>query len=73
MLRRLILFVLLAALIGLATISAWIPAFIYRPTLLTRPDPAAWGLPSARVVTILSGPSDRLFAWGATAQYIGAG
>jgi pimeloyl-ACP methyl ester carboxylesterase len=53
----------LTALIGVATISAWISAFIYRPTPLVRPDPAEWGLPTARVVTVLSGPSDRLFAW----------
>jgi pimeloyl-ACP methyl ester carboxylesterase len=63
MLRRLILLVLLAALIGVATISVWIPAFIYRPTPLTRPGPGAWGLRTARMVTITSGPSDRLFAW----------
>jgi hypothetical protein len=63
MLRRLILLTVLTALIGVATISVWIPAFIYRPTPLTRPDPAAWGLPSARIVRIPSGPSDRLFAW----------
>lgn len=63
MFRRLILLVLLAALLGGAMISVWIPAFIYRPTPLARPDPAAWGLPTARVVTIRSGPSDRLFAW----------
>ncbi len=62
MFRPPILPVLLAALIGVATISVWIPAFIYRPTPLTRPDPAAWGLSTARVVTIKSG-SDRLFAW----------
>ncbi len=63
MLRHPTLLMLLAALIGVATISVWIPAFIYRPTPLARPDPAAWGLPQARVVTILSGQSDRLFAW----------
>jgi len=65
MLRRLILLALLTALIGVATISVWISAFIYRPTRLARPDPATWGLPTARVVTIMSGPSDRLFAWWA--------
>jgi pimeloyl-ACP methyl ester carboxylesterase len=63
MLRRLILLVFLAALIGVATISVWIPVFIYLPTPLARPAPVAWGLPMANIVTITSGPSDRLFAW----------
>ena len=53
----------LAVLLGLATISIWISAFVYRPTPLSNPDPSAWSLPTAKSITIRSGPTDRLFGW----------
>ena len=53
----------LVLLLGLATASLWISAFIYRPSPLSNPDPQAWSLPTARSVTIRSGTSDRLFRW----------
>lgn len=53
----------LALLVGLATVSIWISAFIYRPSPLLQPAPSAWFLPTARGVSIRSGANDRLFGW----------
>lgn len=35
---------LLVISLGLVTIQLWVPAFIYRPTVLNRTDPRMWGL-----------------------------
>jgi pimeloyl-ACP methyl ester carboxylesterase len=63
MLRGILATVLLAGMIGILTVSFWIPAFIYRPAPLSRPNPSDWGLPGALSVTISSGSADRLFGW----------
>ena len=63
MLWRALIAVLAPLVIGFATISLWIPAFIYRPTPLSPSDPTAWGLPGAHAVRFSSGPADHLFGW----------
>lgn len=54
---------LIGAVIGIVTVPMWIPALIYRPASLHPAEPAAWGLPAARVVSIPSDRSDHLSGW----------
>jgi len=61
--KRVLAFSLIAGLIAIATISIWVPVFIYRPIPLLRPNASAWGLPAAQEVTIPSGAGNRLFGW----------
>lgn len=63
MLWRLLSAVIAAVLIGIASISLWIPILIYRPAPLTQAAPSAWGMPSARIVSVPSGRGDHLFGW----------
>lgn len=43
---------LLVVSLGLATVQLWVPAFIYRPTVLNRSDPRMWGLREAAAMRV---------------------
>jgi len=60
--RSLVLFLLLAAA-ALATIQYWIPAFIYRPTPLKRPEPQSWGLNGATLIRARYGDGTVVTGW----------
>jgi len=62
---RLGLLLLLMTCVGLATVSLWIPALIYRPTGLDRADPASWNIPQATLVAIPSTHGGALSGWWA--------
>lgn len=63
MLRHALATSVLTVLLGFATVSIWISAFIYKPSQLSNPAPSAWSLPTARSIVFRSGASDRLFGW----------
>jgi len=66
--RRIVIWLVVAAVVGsataLASVAYWIPAFIYRPQYLSVHEPDRWGLSGAREVSFPSG-ADRLFGWWA--------
>lgn len=63
--RRFLTLCVLAAtvLTALATIQFWVAAFIYRPTMLTRTDPRAWGLTGAVPMRVGYGNGAAITGW----------
>ena len=61
--RRCLAFAILTVLLALGTIQFWIPAFIYRPAALSRPDPRSWGLKNGIMVKIRYGDGTAITGW----------